>query len=99
MTTSQVKGLGLTISAREDGTLEAAYVKLSDAKVAKTEVLLEAVVLVDFDRHGELVGVELLAPVSRSTALQLAKKLKANQRSRFREFFNSDYAPRALVTS
>ncbi len=56
-------GYELSISGRNDGTIEAVYVRLSDRKVARSKELIEGQLVADYDRKGELVGIEILAPV------------------------------------
>lgn len=87
----------LSISARDDGTLEAAYIQLSSERVAHTQELMDEVVL-DFDSEDNLVGVEILAPVKISTVHEVAKVLKAKQRKSFNRFVET-YAPPSLVTA
>jgi uncharacterized protein YuzE len=87
---------GLTVSAREDGTLEAAYVQLSKNQVARTEELIESVLLLDLDSRGAIVGIEILAPVSISVVMNLAKRLEEPQRKSFKKFLKAS-APPALV--
>jgi uncharacterized protein YuzE len=64
----------VSISAREDGTIEAVYIRLDDGKVAKTVEIDEDVVLADYNARGKLLGIELLAPVKLSTIASLVDK-------------------------
>lgn len=91
------KSLGLSVTARADGALEAAYIKISDAQVARTQELIEAVLLADFDHHDQLVGVEILAPVPMSEVLRAADMLYGDQKEAYQRFVRSS-APRELVT-
>lgn len=50
-------------SARDDGTLEAAYIRLRHTKIARTKEIRADVLLADYDSRGNLVGIEILAPV------------------------------------
>jgi len=89
-------GFGLTVNAREDGTLEAAYLRLSDNQVVRTEELIESVLLVDYDHNGGLIGIEILAPVKISQIIEIASPLEAKQRESFQNFVRSS-APPGLV--
>jgi uncharacterized protein YuzE len=91
-------GLGLRVSAREDGTLEAAYIQVSAGEAARTEELIPSVLLVDFDEQNNLIGIELLAPVKISQVLEVANRLSEPQRDAFNRFVRN-YAPPALVTN
>jgi len=90
--------LGLTVHARTDGSLEAAYLRLSKNPVIRTEEVVESALLLDFDDHDKVVGVEILAPVRLDQVLQLAGRLDADSQSSFLNFVRSS-APPALVTA
>jgi uncharacterized protein YuzE len=89
-------GFGLTVNAREDGTLEAAYVQLSDAKVVRTDEVIKSVLLVDFDANDAVVGIEILAPVKISTVLEVANRMGEAHRKSFDDFVRR-YAPPAII--
>jgi uncharacterized protein YuzE len=93
----QTTGLGLSVNARGDGSLEAAYIRVSDKQVARTEELVESALLIDIDHDGNLVGIEILAPVRLSQVIELASRLEGAQRKAFEAFVRSS-APPALVT-
>jgi uncharacterized protein YuzE len=86
-------GFELSVSARDDGTLEALYISLSDAKVARTREILDDVLLADYSAGGKLVGIEILAPVKISKLEDLVEEPK---RRTFRAFVRRA-APRELV--
>lgn len=87
-------GFEISISARDDGTLEALYIRLSTNKVAKTkEVSGPAEVLADYDANGRLVGIEILSPVRLS---KLAELVDRPRRKPFRKFVRTA-APEELV--
>lgn len=88
----------LSVSARHDGTLEAAYIKMSNAEVASTKELSKSALLADFDVDGNLVGIEILAPVTISEVLNLADVLQSGQNQAFCKFVWQS-APPALVTA
>ena len=89
----QPTGFGLSVQAREDGSLEAAYVRLSQQKVSRTDELIESVLLLDFDEDGAVVGIEILAPVSVAQIEELASRLEASQRDAFLNFVRSSAPP------
>ncbi len=55
----------ISTSGRDDGTIEAAYVSFAGSrdKAARTQELLEDILLADYDAADNLLGFELLAPV------------------------------------
>lgn len=59
---------------RGDGTLAATYIKLGNQPIAKTDELIQDTVLVDYDAHGSVVGIEILAPVKLEIIVDLVKK-------------------------
>ena len=96
--TNECTGIELSINARNDGSLEAAYVQVSDAPVATTREVIKSVLLVDLDENGELVGVEILAPVKISQVQEIASSLESPQRESFERFLRK-YVPSTLLTS
>jgi hypothetical protein len=56
-------GFELSLSGREDGSLDAAYLRFSRAKVVRTDEVVEELLLADYDAKGRLVGIEILGPV------------------------------------
>ena len=55
--------LEVSMSARDDGTIEAVYIRLRDGKVARTREIIEDILNADEGESGELLGFEILAPV------------------------------------
>lgn len=92
-----MSNFNLSISARENGTLEAAYIQLSDAPIALTREIGGAVV-VDFDANANVVGVEILAPITVEMVHRIADALKPAERDSFNSFVEN-YAPKALLNS
>jgi uncharacterized protein YuzE len=88
-------GFELSISARNDGTLEAAYIQLSELAVARTREIVEDVLLADYDSRGGIVGLEILAPVKLS---DLTKLVDRSKRPAFKRFVARS-APRDFVTN
>jgi uncharacterized protein YuzE len=58
-----MNGVEIQISTNADGRIEACYLLLSSNKVARTEEVLEDLLMVDYDRKGNLIGIEILGPV------------------------------------
>ena len=93
MASRRLIGFEMSISARDDGTLEAVYILVRDRKVAKTVEILPDILMADYDRRGELVGIEILAPVKLSRLTSLVEKPK---RRSFRRFVQ-ETAPGELI--
>ena len=55
------------------GALCGAYLKLRAGKVARTEEIESDVLLADYDRQGNLLGIDILAPIDMSVAVNLVK--------------------------
>ena len=84
MITSRTVGFEISISARDDGTLEALYIRVSRNKVATTrEVDGKDEVLADYDSNGKLVGIEVLSPVKLKRIVRL---IDEPRRRSFRRF-------------
>jgi len=90
-----VTGFEFSISARDDGTLEAAYVRVGDGSVARTKEIVEDVLLADYDRRGKLLGIEILSPVKLSAVTRL---VDPPRRPSFRKFIRRA-APQEFVLS
>ena len=89
-------GFEISISARDDGTLEALYIRLSRNKVASTkEIPGNDEVLADYDSSGKLVGIEVLSPVRLRKIVQLVDEPR---RKPFRRFIKNA-APEELVNA
>lgn len=67
-------GFELSLSGRDDGTLEAAYLRFKRAKVARTVEIVEALLLADYDSKGRLIGIEILGPVKMSDVMGLVEE-------------------------
>jgi hypothetical protein len=91
--THKALGFEISISSRDDGTLEAMYIRLSDDKVATTKEIRDDVLLADYSASGELVGIEILAPVRLKDLVRLVDQPK---RAGFRRFVE-ETAPEELV--
>lgn len=89
-------GFEVSISARDDGALEALYIRLSANKVAKSkEVPGNDEVIADYDSGGRLVGIEYLSPLKLS---KIARLVDGPLRKPFRRF-DRRVAPRELVNT
>ena len=76
-------GFEISVSARGDGTLEAAYIRFQEGKVAKTREIIKDVLLADYNSRNELLGIEMLAPVRLSDLTNLVDQPR---RKPFRRF-------------
>jgi uncharacterized protein YuzE len=83
----------LSVSGREDGTLEAVYIRFRDGKVASTKEVIADSLIVDYDLDGNVLGMEILAPVPLK---ELSKFVEQSRRSNFKRFISRS-APAELV--
>jgi uncharacterized protein YuzE len=83
----------LSISGRDDGSIEAIYVAILRDEVSKTIKVVEDQLLVDYNKDDKIVGIEVLAPVK---IAQLADLMDTDRRSSFRKFVVSTL-PRSFV--
>lgn len=90
---SQPIGFEISTSARDDGTIEAVYIYFSHRPVASTREIKRDVLLADFDAEGNIIGLEVLAPVKVSEIVMLADP---NRRVSFERFVKGA-APAALI--
>lgn len=86
-------GFKLSISASADGTVQAVYIRLRTNKITRTKEIVEDIVMADYDGRGQLVGIEILAPVS----LRIIVKLVDQPRRRPFSKFVKKRAPGDLV--
>lgn len=93
MTKQQVIGFEISISGRNDGTVESLYITVGAGKITKTKTIVEDIVLADYDAHGRLIGIEILAPVKIS---QITPLVEEKRRKPFRSFVKAQ-APEELV--
>ena len=94
MAKRSVIGFELSVSARDDGTVEAVCIRLRDGKVARTREIIEDVLLADYGPRSELLGVEILAPVKMSGLTRLVQQAR---RTPFRKFIKQTAPPRPIV--
>lgn len=88
-------GFEMSISARNDGTIEAVYILVRDNKAARTREIIEDILLADYNSRGQLVGIEILAPVKLAKITPLVDEPR---RRIFRRFIK-EQAPNELVLS
>lgn len=88
-------GFEISVSGRDDGTLEALYIHLQAGEVAETREIEPDVLLADYDAAGRLLGIEILAPVQISALEALVEQ---QQREPFRRFISRN-APHELVSN
>lgn len=86
-------GFKLSISASADGALQAVYIRLCSNKIARTKEIVDDIVMADYDARGQLVGIEILAPVR----LTIISRLVDQQRRRPFRRFVKEQAPDDLV--
>lgn len=73
----------MSVSGRNDGTIEAMYIQILDCPVARTEEIRTDVMLADYAADGRLVGIEVLSPVRFADVEALVSD---DQREPFRRF-------------
>ena len=78
----QIAGFELSLSAREDDSLEMLYIRFRHGKTKRTSEVIEDTVIADYDEHDNLLGIEILAPVKLS---ELAKLVEQPRRMSFRK--------------
>jgi len=89
-------GFEISISGRDDGTLEALYIRCADGKVHHTEEIKEDIVMADYDANNNLLGIEILAPVKLRV---LADLIDEAHRNPFKKFVRKSAPKKFLVTS
>ncbi len=95
MSVRKIVGFEISLSARNDGTLEAAYIRLKEGKVAYTEEIIEDVLLVDYNSRRDILGIEILSTVKLSDLVHLVDQ---SRRRPFRKFVKQSL-PQELVVA
>ena len=54
--------------------------------------------MLDWDKDGQIVGIEFLSPVKRAAVLKIAQKLAKPQQASFKKFVQ-EYVPSGLLGS
>jgi uncharacterized protein YuzE len=83
-------GFEISTSARDDGTIEAVYIYFAHKPVAETREIKGDALLADFDAQGNIIGLEILAPVKFSDILDLVEPLR---RAPFEKFVRQAAPP------
>jgi uncharacterized protein YuzE len=78
------------------GEILAVYFQIRRGKVHETREFADGVVLADYNRKGELIGIELLAPCRATIVDQLAANEPAAIRRETKQFMK-DAGPRKMV--
>ena len=86
-------GFEMSISARNDGAIEAVYILVRDDKAKRTKEIIEDILLADYSSRGQLVGIEILAPVKLAKITPLVEE---RRRRPFRRFLK-EQAPDQLI--
>lgn len=94
---ASVCSYSFSVHARRDGTLEAAYVKWSAGEAVRTVEIEPSKLLADYDEHDQLVGIEILAPVTLAELLPVVDRWDAPRRQQFRNFLESFASPAVLT--
>jgi hypothetical protein len=77
----------------ETGEVLAVYFKLRNGKSANIQEFGDGAAIADYDRHGRLIGIELLAPCSLRVINQITAKEPESRR------FVKGVAPRKMVVA
>lgn len=65
-------GFEISTNGDEEGEIEAAYIYLSHNPVARSRTHKPDVLMADYDAAGEIVGIEIVAPVKIADVVKLA---------------------------
>ncbi len=84
-----------SISACDDGTLEAVYLQVAQGQAERTVEVIQDILMADYDAAGHLLGFELLAPVRLADMLRV---VDPPIRPKFQRFVEKA-APQKLVTA
>lgn len=93
MTNETPVSFELSISGRDDGTLEAIYIHLTKLPIKSTKELHEDVLMADYSAEGTIVGFEILAPVKLA---DIVKFIDGPLKLPFQKFLEES-APRGMV--
>ena len=80
---AQVIGFDVSISGRDDGTIEAVYFTFLPDDVYRTEEILEDQLFVDYSSKGAIIGIEILSPVKISEILKFVDEERQPSFERF----------------
>ncbi len=85
----------ISVTGRDNGAIGAAYIRLKKGRVARTQEIAGDAILADYDARGNLIGIEILAPVH---IPQLVRLLDEGRRPSFRRFVRQCF-PRGLLAA
>jgi len=88
----------LTTVDNATGELLAVYFRVRRGRVQETREFAEGAAFADYDRHGQLLGIELLSPCRVSIVDQLAANEPAELRQRTKRFMREN-GPRFFVAA
>lgn len=83
---------------QKTGELFAVYFQVREGKAAHVEERNNGAVYVNYDKHGKLLGVEMLAPCSVTVLDKIAAKQPMMVRSRLKKYFRES-APRGMLVA
>ena len=86
------------MTENDTGDVLAVYFQIRKGKVHETREFADGVAFADYNKHGELIGVELLAPCNVSIVDQLARNETAAVRRRTKSFMKSA-GPRQMIAA
>jgi len=80
------------------GEVISAYFRIRRGKVAETREFAEGAAFADYNRNGELLGIEVIAPCRVTVVDQLAANEPQQLRNRTKRFMR-DSGPRMLIAA
>ena len=83
----------ITVSSGQGGGVQAFYIHFSKNKVHYTDELKANTLMADYDRQGDIVGIEVIAPVKVG---DITRSVKEEIRIPLRKFLRQG-APKELV--
>ena len=86
----RMRGYELSISAAEDGSVEALYISVHRTKIVRTVELIPGKLLADYSQAGDLVGLEVIGPVKLSV---LTKKVPLENREPIQALLRNGAGP------
>jgi uncharacterized protein YuzE len=80
----KVKGAEIDVTSvtGKDRSIDVLYLRLLDDKVHRTYEVVEDEVLFDTNRHGDIVGIEILLPEKKAAAKRKPKAKKSSAKAK-----------------
>ena len=80
----KVKGAEIDVTSvtGKDRSIDVLYLRLLDDKVHRTYEVVEDEVLFDTNRHGDIVGIEILLPEKKTAAKRKPKAKKSSAKAK-----------------